>query len=137
TVDANCRLWAREKVHFIVGSADLVRNARFPCLDFVHLLHFLVVSAFAHVYLHVSTAFWSTSRISGDKHDEALLNDFVNMVIPVLTRLEDLIFEEPPIYRMDSLFWSIKPAHIQPLFAIFRLPCPMNLAYNRLCGVVW
>lgn len=126
-----------KQVHLVILVADLVGHAARPCLDLVELELLLVVSGLADIDgLALGEPSWPTFGVSGDEHDEATVVNFLDAVVTILARLDDLVLKEVLLKPMDRLLGAVVPAGIHPLVANTILPGPINLGNNRFPWVV-
>jgi hypothetical protein len=126
-----------KQIHLVILLSHFIWHTTSPRLDLVQLELFLVVSSLTYVDLLVC---WKSSRtalvVSSEEHDEAAINDFFNLVVTILTSLHNLVFIEVLLETMDSLFWPVIPASINPLLAFSILPCAVDLGNNRLGNII-
>ena len=126
-----------EQVHLIIFISNLVRQTTCPCLYFVHLVSLLIISRFADIYfLSRTKATRSPSAKASDKHDEAPVNDLVNSMISILTRLDNLFRKKVLFELMDRLLGSVVPASVDPIFAVAVLPGTIDLSNDRFRHIV-
>ena len=118
-------------VHFIVLPADLIRDAALPRLDFVEMFFNLIVTALTDINLYVANPLRPAAGVPSKEHDEALPNDLVNVVVPILSSFYDFVLIESAIDPVHSLFWPIIPAGVYELLALCVLPSAEDLGNCR------
>ena len=129
--------WMGEKVHFIILLPHFIRYTASPCFDLVEFVFLLVVTCLTNVNFFVG---WEATRsalvIASEEHHEASINYFIDLVVSVLTSLDNFVLKEVLFVSMNCLLRSIIPASVDPFVAISVLPSAVYLSNYRLCNVV-
>lgn len=131
--------WPRgiKEVHLVILFSNFIWYTACPSFDFVEPKLLLVVPGFANVYFLVG---WEAARAALIKpcheHDEATVDNFTKLVVAVLSRLHDFMFEKVLLVSMHRLLGSIIPAGVDPLLSLAVLPHPIDLCDNRLGKII-
>lgn len=97
----------------------------------------LVVARVTDIDLFVfRKASWPASIIPCIEHNETAVNDLVDMVVPVLAGLDDLVWIEMLFILMHSLFRAVIPTCVHPLLAFRILPRSIYLGHDGLRNIV-
>ena len=97
----------------------------------------LVVTRFADVDLLIGgKTTGSTFVVAGMEHDKTTIYDFVNLMVSILTSLDDLIWIEMLVKAMDCLLRTIVPAGIDVSRSRRILPGAKDLRNNWLGQII-
>ena len=130
--------WDIKQVHFVVFISHFIGDATCPCFDLVESEFFLIVARFAHVHVFVGRKTpWSTLIKAGYKHDKATVKQLANLMVSILSRFDDFVFEEKLFVSVDCLLRAVIPARIDPFLPSPILPGPEYLCDNWFSQVIW
>lgn len=125
-------------VHFVVSTTNFIRNAGFPGFDLVEMLFLLIISTLADVDGHflLVNPLRPTPRVSGEEHDIALSKYLIDMVVSILSSLDNFMFIKLLFGPMNSLFWAVVPASIDPNLIVSIFPCAKDLGDGRFVRII-
>lgn len=127
-----------KRFQFVISSADFVWNAALPRLDLVEVPLRFVIATLAHVdgSLALIQALGTSARVSGEEHDVALSENFVNVVVTVLASFDDFVLVKLLLHPVHGLLGAVIPASVDPDLAIGVFPGSENLCYCGYVGVI-
>lgn len=129
--------WAFEKIHLVILVPNLIRHAACPGLDLHKACFLLVVPRLTHVDLFAPRKASRAAPVeTGDEHDEASVQYILNLMIPILSGLDDLMIEEVPVKAVHCLLRTVVPASVDPPLSVSILPSSEDLGHDRFCQIV-
>ena len=124
-------------VHLVILVPDFVGQATSPRFDLIYAMLFFVVSCFADIHLPIGWCpAWSAFCESRVEHYKAPVDQFVDLVVSILSSFEDLVRPKVLLKMMYSLLGSVIPARVHPLLTVGIFPSPVDLSRNRLGDII-
>lgn len=126
-----------KQVHLIVLLANFVGHAAGPSLDLVEPVLLFIVSRLTDVDIFVLGEPPRPTLVeTGYEHDETPIYDFVDAMVTVLARLDNLVLQKVLLKSMHSLFGAVIPAGVHPFLSRLVLPGSVYLSNNGFRQIV-